>query len=77
MTVPGQVTNIEVIETRLKADHPGQRREFGYVVRYEAVDPQTGEYLGVNYVTYGTNQPTDAATVIDIMRGIIEAGSAL
>lgn len=70
---PGEVTSMEVVEVREKAQYPGQRRNYNYVVRVSTADVETGEALMVNeYRTYASDRQVSSETVVTRMTELIE-----
>lgn len=72
---PSEVTDMEVVEVREKANFPGQRRNYNYVVRVSTNDAETGESLLVNeYRTYASNTELSSQVVINRMTKLLEEG---
>lgn len=72
---PSEVTSMELVQVREKADAPGQRRNFNYIVRVSTADAESGEPILVNeYRTYATDTATDAETVIQRLTELLEGG---
>lgn len=72
---PAEITSAEIVETRLKADYPGQRRNYSYVVRINATDPDTGEPSFVNeYRTIASDRPLSSETILNRITDLFEAG---
>lgn len=70
---PQEVTSAEVVQTRIKSEFPGQRRNFNYVVRLNTVDVSTGEPVMVNeYRTIASNTELSSQTVLNRITTIIE-----
>jgi len=64
---------MEVVEVREKAQYPGQRRNYNYVVRVSTADVETGEALMVNeYRTYASDRQVSSETVVTRMTELIE-----
>lgn len=74
---PSEVTSMELVQVREKAQFPGQRRAFNYVVRVSTNDVETGEPILTNeYRTYATDTATDSQTVIERLTALLEEGLA-
>jgi len=70
---PQEVTEAEVVQIRNRADYPGQRRQYNYVIRLNTIDVDTGEPLMVNeYRTIASNQQLSNETVLNRIIGLIE-----
>lgn len=72
---PVEVTSAEVIQTRNKADYPGQRRNYNYVIRFTATNTDTGELTYVNeYRTIANDRPLSNETILQRFIDLIEEG---
>lgn len=61
-----EVTEAEIVQVRDRADFPGQRRQYNYVVRLNTVDTSSGEPVLVNeYRSVASNQRLSTATVLN------------
>lgn len=70
---PQEVVSAEVVQTRLRAQYPGQRRPYNYVVRLNTVDVDTGEPLMVNeYRTIASERQLSSETVLSRIIELIE-----
>jgi len=70
---PQEVTSAEVVETRAKANFPGQRREYNYVVRINTADADTGDPIMVNeYRTIASNIELSSSSVLNRIVNLIE-----
>lgn len=70
---PQQVSNAQVVETRLKKDYPGQRRNYNYVVRLSTTDIDTGEPVMTNeYRTIASDRQLSSQTVLDRIVSLFE-----
>jgi len=66
---------MEIVEVRQKETHPGQRRNYNYVVRVSTQDAETGESILTNeYRTYATDRPLSSQTIIERMTSLLEEG---
>ena len=72
---PAEITSAEVVEVRNREQYPGQRRQYNYVVRLNARDPETGEALYVNeYRSVASNQQLSTETVLNRITELFESG---
>lgn len=70
---PQEVTSAEVVQVKTKAEFPGQRRNYSYVVRVNTVDVDTGEPVMVNeYRTIASDRPLSSETVLSRMTELLE-----
>lgn len=70
---PQEVIDAEVVQTRAKADFPGQRRNYNYVVRLNTIDVDTGEPVMVNeYRSLASDRQLSSETVLSRMIELIE-----
>lgn len=70
---PQEITEAEVVQVRARADYPGQRRQYSYVVRLSSIDVDTGEPVMVNeYRTVASNQSLSNETVLNRIVSLIE-----
>jgi hypothetical protein len=70
---PSEVTSMEVVEVREKANFPGQRRAHNYVVRVSTIDAETGESILTNeYRTLSSDKTLSSEQVIRQLTNIIE-----
>lgn len=72
---PQTVESAEVVQVRNKADYPGQRRTYNYVIRISTTDADTGEPVMVNeYRTIASNRELSNSAVLSRITALIEEG---
>jgi len=70
---PQEITSAEIVERRDRAQFPGQRRQYNYVVRLNTISADTGAPIMVNeYRSIASNQQLSAETVLNRMVELIE-----
>jgi len=66
---------MEIVEVRQKETHPGQRRNYNYVVRVSTIDAETGDPILTNeYRTFATDRALSQETIIERMTNLLEEG---